>query len=599
MQSPICFRLAAAALLVAAGTMSFSAVAAQPRVSVVASVPRPDHVVIVVEENHSDADIVGNPDAPYINSLAATGATFTQSFAETHPSQPNYLALFSGSTQGITDDSCPNTFSAASLGSELLGAGLGFAGYSDGLPSVGYTGCKSGSYARKHVPWVNFSNVPASANQPFYAFPSDYATLPEVSFVIPNLDNDMHDGSIAQGDQWLEDNLGDYVAWAQTHNSVFVLTFDEAEGGQPNRVPTVITGDGVASGAYSETINHYSVLRTIQDAYGLAPLGASAAASPILDIWTPATGDRPPVADFTSSCDVLACIFDGSLSSDPDGTLQSYRWAFGDGSAETSSMPTHTYAVGGTYAVDLTVTDDQGASSSVTHSVSVATPAGLPFVFDSFDRTVSGGFGSADLGGQWSTVGAADDFSVAPGMASSLMPTAPSLREAFVGTAQTDADLALTFRADKAPEDGPIFLSVEPRRVSSDTTYAARLIIYASGWTAIRLVRVVDGTTRMLAPPVHVEGLSYTSGTALSVRVQATGTEPTMLRARAWPAASSEPSDWQVTASDSAPGLQVGGVVGFSAYLGQLVTNAPIVLGFSSFVASAPAAVQPPVAQSN
>jgi len=118
------------------------------------SVPRPDHVVIVIEENHGYGEIIGSASAPYINSLAQQGALFTHSFAITHPSEPNYLALFSGSTQGLTDDSCPNTFAAANLASQLLAAGFSFAGYSESLPATGSTVCAAGSYRRKHNPWV-------------------------------------------------------------------------------------------------------------------------------------------------------------------------------------------------------------------------------------------------------------------------------------------------------------------------------------------------------------------------------------------------------------------------------------------------------------
>ncbi|HEX4703530.1 MAG TPA: alkaline phosphatase family protein, partial [Pseudonocardiaceae bacterium] len=162
----------------------------------VSAVPRPDHVVVVIEENHSYADVIGSAQAPYLNSLAGQGALFTASFAVAHPSEPNYLAVFSGSTQGVGDDSCPHTFTAGSLGGQLVAAGLGFAGYSEGLPSTGYTGCSAGEYARKHNPWVDFPAVPASADLPWSAFPTDFAALPTVSFVIPNLADDMHDGTI-------------------------------------------------------------------------------------------------------------------------------------------------------------------------------------------------------------------------------------------------------------------------------------------------------------------------------------------------------------------------------------------------------------------
>src|SRR5438552_18828138 len=93
--------------------------------------PRPDHVVIVMEENHTYSQVIGSSSAPYINALAQQGALFTNSYGITHPSQPNYVALFSGSTQGLTDDSCPQTFSGPDLGGQLLAANLSFTGYSD------------------------------------------------------------------------------------------------------------------------------------------------------------------------------------------------------------------------------------------------------------------------------------------------------------------------------------------------------------------------------------------------------------------------------------------------------------------------------------
>src|SRR5450432_2493938 len=173
--------------------------------------PRPDHFVIVMEENHAYSQVIGSSSAPYINALAQQGALFTNSYGVTHPSQPNYLALFSGSTQGLTDDSCPQTFAGPDLGGQLLVAGLSFTGYSEDLPSTGSTVCTAPAwnfwappYARKHAPWTDFTDVPASSNQPFTSFPSDYSTLPTVSFVIPNLQDDMHSGSIQQADSWLQ-----------------------------------------------------------------------------------------------------------------------------------------------------------------------------------------------------------------------------------------------------------------------------------------------------------------------------------------------------------------------------------------------------------
>jgi hypothetical protein len=259
--------------------------------SAIAQLPTtpPDHVVIVIEENHSFSEIIGSSSAPFINSLAQQGALFTHSFAIEHPSEPNYLDLFSGSNQGVTDDSCPHTFSTENLSSELAAAGHTFTGFSEDLPSAGSTVCTSGAYARKHNPWVNFSNVAASANQPFTSFPTDFTTLPTVSIVVPNLNDDMHDGTIAQGDTWLQQHMNAYIQFAQSHNSLLIVTWDEDDSSMSNQIPTIFLGPMVKQGQFTETINHFSVLRTVEDLYGLTHAGAAASATPITDVWQAAT----------------------------------------------------------------------------------------------------------------------------------------------------------------------------------------------------------------------------------------------------------------------------------------------------------------------
>jgi acid phosphatase len=242
---------------------------------------------VAIEENHGYADIIGSSSAPYINSLASQGASFTDSHAIRHPSEPNYLALFAGSTFGVTNDACPVNVSGPDLGGELIAKSNTFAGYSESMPSVGFTGCSSSDrlYARKHNPWVNFSDVPASANQPFTNFPTDFTKLPTVSIVVPNLQNDMHDGTIKQGDNWLKDHLSSYVQWAKTHNSLFVLTWDEDDGSDTNQIVTIFVGDHVRAGQYSETINHYNVLSTIEGLYGLPYTRSASEGLVIKDVW--------------------------------------------------------------------------------------------------------------------------------------------------------------------------------------------------------------------------------------------------------------------------------------------------------------------------
>jgi acid phosphatase len=248
--------------------------------------PAPDHVVVVVLENHGYADVIGNTAAPYLNSLAGQGANLTRASAVTHPSEPNYLALFAGSTLGVTDDSCPHSFSGPNLGAALLQAGLTFAGYSEGMPYDGYKGCSVGAYARKHNPWVNFTNVPASSNLTFARFPADYTSLPSLSFVVPNLNDDMHDGSVAAADTWVHDHLGRYAQWAATHNSLLVVTFDEASDSYPsNRIATVFYGQSVRPGRYAESVDSYRLLATLLALYRLPPIGTAADRTPVTDIW--------------------------------------------------------------------------------------------------------------------------------------------------------------------------------------------------------------------------------------------------------------------------------------------------------------------------
>jgi len=256
----------------------------------ITTLPRPDHIVIVMEENRAYSDIIGSSDAPYINALAQQGAVFTRSYAVTHPSEPNYLALFSGSTQGATSDACPLTFSGPNLGHSLLNAHLSFAGYSESMPTNGYTGCYApnsltADYARKHSPWVNFTNIPASSNLTFNSFPTDYNKLPTVSFVIPNQYDDMHSASVQQGDTWLKGHMSGYAQWARTHNSLLIITWDEDDGSASNQIPTLFIGSMVKPGRYSEQISHYSVLRTIEDMYGLPTLNESAYVGAISDVW--------------------------------------------------------------------------------------------------------------------------------------------------------------------------------------------------------------------------------------------------------------------------------------------------------------------------
>lgn len=294
--------LAAAALLCAilagvAGTLHFrpsnTRLTALP--APLASVLRvalphgPAHVVVVVEENKEYDDIAGKArKAPYLNSLISRGALFTRSYGVAHPSQPNYLALFAGVTDS-NGDGCPPSgidVNGHNLALELAQKSYTFVGYSEDLPAPGSRACWSGQYARKHVPWADFANVPDAANQPFSELPP-FEQLPTVSFIIPNLLNDMHSASISRGDAWLKQHVGPLVDWAMTHDTLVIVTWDESDDAVDNHIPTIFVGPMIRPGKYDEPITHYRVLRTIEDLYGLQHAGAAAGVLPIQTVWKP------------------------------------------------------------------------------------------------------------------------------------------------------------------------------------------------------------------------------------------------------------------------------------------------------------------------
>lgn len=274
------------------------------------AVPHLDHVVVVIEENHSPADVIGKAGAPYINSLAQNGAYFSQSYATPRPSQVEYLALISGSTQGVTTNGDINLGDIPNLASQLIASGRSFVTYSEDLPYVGFTGTSFDRYVRRHNPSVDFSNIPAASNRPFTDFPSDYSTLPTVSFVVPNLDDDSHDGTVDMSDQWLQAHMSGYAEWAKAHNSLLIITYDEGNLSDPtNHITTIAYGADVRPANYTNTINHYNVLRTLEDMYGLTPLANAASAAPIDYIWN---GSTPPPATPAAPSNLTATAISGT-----------------------------------------------------------------------------------------------------------------------------------------------------------------------------------------------------------------------------------------------------------------------------------------------
>lgn len=239
------------------------------------AVPAFDKIVVAVFENTWAESINGGSSAPYLKSLGVSGANLTNMHGVTHPSFPNYLALYTGSTYGRTTNDCV-FLDGTTLADQLMARGKSFIGYAESLPSNGWTGCISADsqYKSKHAPWVAMKE--AELGHQFTEFPkTDFASLPNVSFVIPNMCNSMHDCSISTGDNWAKNNLEAYRQWAVANNSLLVITFDEDDAQHSNLIYTTFSGAHVRPGNTSLGDNLYSILGMIEDSQGLPRMGNS------------------------------------------------------------------------------------------------------------------------------------------------------------------------------------------------------------------------------------------------------------------------------------------------------------------------------------
>src|ERR1043166_5283231 len=261
------------------------------------SVPTSSHVFLLVEENHSYSSVIGNSAMPYFNSLASKYGLATQYYANTHPSIGNYFMMTAG--QIITNnDSLCSPLTQDNLVRHLLTAGKTWKSYAESLPYAGYTGCGGSPYARKHNPLSYFSDVVNSSEKynlvPFTKFASDLAnhTLPQFSFIVPNLLHDAHDGGLATADSWLKTNIAPLIASSTFQNGgLLIIVFDEsvdtdtAHGG--GHVVSVVIGPKVLAGHKSTTLyQHQNTLKTLMKALGLSTYpGAASGAAAMTDMF--------------------------------------------------------------------------------------------------------------------------------------------------------------------------------------------------------------------------------------------------------------------------------------------------------------------------
>jgi len=262
------------------------------RATAAAPVPAFAHVVVIVFENKESTSVLGNRAAPTFNSYGRRYAKLTRYYGVTHPSLPNYLALVSGSTQGIMTDCTDCVVDAKSLADTLEASGRTWKTYAEGLPAPGFLGAFNGRYAKKHNPFAYFRDIaedPARRARlvPLSQLDPDVRAgrLPSFSLVVPDLCHSMHDCSVAVGDAWLRGQIGKFV---KLPNTVVFVVFDEGStsirGG--GHTTALAIGRAVRPGSrFARVTGHYGILRTIEQAWGLPLLGRSAHVAPITGIW--------------------------------------------------------------------------------------------------------------------------------------------------------------------------------------------------------------------------------------------------------------------------------------------------------------------------
>jgi hypothetical protein len=268
-------------------------------VAAAAALPSFSHIYMIVMENHEYGSIVGSSRAPFLNGLIRRYGLATNYHAVSHPSEPNYLALFAGSTFGIRDDGIHNLV-GRDLADQLAAHGRTWHVYAQDLPSRCFTGASArggvdlvgaaGWYARKHEPAISFTDIARSTTRcglitRLAVFNPNTANF---ELIVPNMTNDMHDGAVAQGDAFLRAFVPRITGSPSFATSLLVITWDEGSTslGGGGHVATIVISPAVRAGFRSAVSHdHYSLLRTVEDAWGLGCLNRSCSANDLREFF--------------------------------------------------------------------------------------------------------------------------------------------------------------------------------------------------------------------------------------------------------------------------------------------------------------------------
>jgi len=280
-------------------TASAPAAAAGP-CGTVTTAPTYSHVIWIWMENHSSSDIIGSTQAPYINSVASECGLATNYHSISHPSLPNYV----GATSGLSgrdiktfDSDCSPSKKCSTSAPSIFGQGETWKSYEESMPS-NCDKANSGEYAVRHNPPPYYTTLSgcSTLDVPYSQLSADLtaSALPAFSFITPNLIDDMHDGTIADGDTWLAQNLPTILSSPEYQNgsTVVFITWDEGSGGKNGeacatnttdpscQVATIVVSPSTPVGSTSANLfNHYSLLGTTEQLLGLPTLGSASSAT--------------------------------------------------------------------------------------------------------------------------------------------------------------------------------------------------------------------------------------------------------------------------------------------------------------------------------